>query len=291
MNRFCKTCALAVAAMLLFFIWQPVSHASVPGTNGVGRDVTVRVMTYNIHAGKGSDGQYDLSRIAGVIRDSGADIVGLQEVDVHWGSRSHYQSIIKRLADVLDMYYFFAPIYNLDPPQPGKPRRQYGVAVLSQYPIIHAANHNITRLSTQDENPSPKPAPGFAEAVIDVNGAKVSFYVTHLDYRGDPTVREMQVRDMMNIFSQNDRSQKILVGDMNAGPSAPELAPLFTNFQDAWSVTHDSPGYTYSAKNPVKRIDDIFVSPGIKVQSAHVIRTLASDHLPVTADVTLVRGP
>lgn len=291
MSRYRKAGISAVIAMLLCFMLQPVSHAAVPGSRGVGRTVTVRVMTYNIHAGIGTDGRYDLSRLAHVIHRSGASIIGLQEVDDHWGSRSRFQNVIKILAEKLNMHYFFAPIYNLSPLQSGDPNRKFGVAVLSKYPIIHATNHPITRLSTQVSNPSPVPAPGFAEAVVNVKGAKVSFYVTHLDYRSDPSVRKMQVSDMVNILSKNSRAQKILVGDMNAGPQAAELAPLFARFQDAWGVTYAEAGYTYPAIDPVKRIDDILTTPNIQVQSARVIDTLASDHRPVIADVTLVRGP
>ena len=40
----------------------------------------VGVLTYNIHSGVGGDGVYDLERIAGVVRRSGADIACLQEV-------------------------------------------------------------------------------------------------------------------------------------------------------------------------------------------------------------------
>ena len=40
----------------------------------------VGVLTYNIHSGVGGDGVYDLERIAGVVRRSGADVVCLQEV-------------------------------------------------------------------------------------------------------------------------------------------------------------------------------------------------------------------
>lgn len=39
----------------------------------------VGVLTYNIHSGIGTDGVYDVERIAGVIRRSKADIVCLQE--------------------------------------------------------------------------------------------------------------------------------------------------------------------------------------------------------------------
>jgi endonuclease/exonuclease/phosphatase family metal-dependent hydrolase len=271
------------------FVFLAVTNASALNEKAPGRNVDLRLMTYNIHAGIGTDGNYDIERIAEVIKDSNADVVGLQEVDVYWGSRSNFDNEIKILAERLDMYYFFAPIYDFEPVNEGGKRRQYGVAVLSKYPIIKEKNREITRLSTQDPNPTPKPSPGFAEVKINAKGAKFTFYVTHLDYRSDPIVREMQVRDMMNIFSETD-GNKVLVGDMNATPDSEELKPLFAAFQDAWSTLHHLPGYTFSAINPTKRIDYIFASEGIEVNNAEVIHTLASDHLPVIADVTLARG-
>ncbi|HTL30639.1 MAG TPA: endonuclease/exonuclease/phosphatase family protein, partial [Tepidisphaeraceae bacterium] len=41
----------------------------------------ITVLTYNIHHGAGTDGKYDLQRLADVIKKSGADLVALQEVD------------------------------------------------------------------------------------------------------------------------------------------------------------------------------------------------------------------
>ncbi|MFD2081642.1 hypothetical protein SAMN05421678_12849 [Actinopolymorpha cephalotaxi] len=53
-----------------------------------GSTVQLRVATYNIHAGLGQDNVFDLDRTAATIRALDADLIGLQEVDVHWGARS-----------------------------------------------------------------------------------------------------------------------------------------------------------------------------------------------------------
>ncbi len=178
-----KTKLIALCLVLLFLsIFTNLHNADASGK----KEVKAKVMTYNIHAGIGMDSQYNLSRIAGEIKESGADIIALQEVDVHWGSRSNYDDMINKLAEELNMFYFFAPIYDFDPLTEHEPRRQYGVGVLSKFPILKAKNHPITRLSTQDPNPLPAPAPGFLEVLLNIKGAKLSFYVTHLDFRPDP---------------------------------------------------------------------------------------------------------
>ena len=257
-----------------------------------GRQVPLRVATYNIHHGEGTDGQFDLARTAAAIRATGADVVGLQEVDVHWGPRSSWRDEARLLAEKLDMEVFFAPIYTLETPAEDQPPRKYGLAILSRYPIVHAENHEITRLSTLLPSPEPTLAPGFPEVVINVRGARVHVYNTHLDFRGDPTVRSMQVKDMLAIMAQDAGAQQVLLGDFNARPGSPELEPLWDHVEDAWKVADRDPGggNTYPSGDPVKRIDYITISPGIEVRSATVARTLASDHLPMIADLTVTRG-
>src|SRR5699024_1710306 len=276
---------LMTAATILFIPLSVSAQRDNENEMNMSNELEITVGTYNIQAGMNNDGKYDLDSTAETIRKSGADIIGLNEVDVHWGSRSEFDNVVKILANKLGMEYFFVPIYNLDPSNPEDPTRQYGVAILSKYPIVHAENHYMTRLSTQDPDPSPQLMPGFLQAQIHINGADVWFYVTHLDYRKDPYIREMQVEEMLGIISEHDHN--ILVGDMNAEPDAPELAPLFQTFQDAWASIHDSPGYTFPADDPVKRIDNVLLSPDIEIQSSQVIESLASDHFPVVANLIL----
>jgi len=256
------------------------------------------VATYNIHAGAGSDNVYDLDRTAAAIRALDADVVGIEEADVHWGDRSRWEDTVAALGDRLGMQTAFAPIYSLDPTTAGAPRREYGVALLSRHPIVAVENHDLTRLSTQDPNPTPGPAPGFLEATVQIRGARTHVYVTHLDYRGDPSVRRLQVADTLAILDDDpDGANQLLVGDFNADASAPELAPLWTRLQDAWAVAPvraGAPGRTYPATNPTKRIDFVTTSPDIDVldaTTAHDPTLLgASDHRAVAATVLLDQG-
>lgn len=265
-------------AMLMFLFATPAGAAPAGPS-----PVRLTVLSFNIHTGIGADGALDLSRTASAIRGTGADVVALQEVDVHWDARSDFRDQARDLAGMLGMRVFFAPIYDLDPLTPGAPRRQYGVAVLSRFPVLHTENHEITRLSTQDPDPVPKPAPGFAEAVVLVRGVPVHVYSTHLDYRADPAVRALQVADTLRIMA-GDRGPQVLLGDFNAEHEAAELAPLWTVLTDATPA-----GDTYPAEAPTKRIDFVTVSAGVGVRSATVPDTLASDHRPVLAELSVPR--
>jgi endonuclease/exonuclease/phosphatase family metal-dependent hydrolase len=228
-------------------------------------------MSWNIAAGHGN-----LARTAETIRAGNADIVALQEVDVRWSERSAFADQADSLAKLLGMSVRFGPIYSV--PDTSRSSRQFGVAILSRHPIVSWHNHEITRLSTQQQNAVPAKAPGFLEAVIDMRGTKVRVFSTHLDYRADPAVRRTQVGEMLDVIRQS-KMPTILAGDLNAPPSAPELQPLWI-LRDAASAW-DGGAMTYPAQSPTKRIDYVLVSDDFTVGDARVEPTDASDHRPV----------
>ncbi|MBO1514188.1 endonuclease/exonuclease/phosphatase family protein [Metabacillus bambusae] len=74
----------------------------------------IRVITFNIHHGKGIDKQVDLYRIAEVIEISDADIIGLNEVDKHFSKRSLYKNQISWLAKQLKLEHAFSPSLSIN---------------------------------------------------------------------------------------------------------------------------------------------------------------------------------
>src|SRR4051812_44008771 len=96
----------------------------VPHFSSSRRAKTLRVMTYNIQHGAGTDQKVNLPRLAEVINREHPDLVGLQEVD-RGVERTQHVDEIAELARMTKMEYAFA--YNLHY-QGG----QYGVAILSR---------------------------------------------------------------------------------------------------------------------------------------------------------------
>lgn len=254
-----------------WWILLPLISACATGTRSLDGCTPFSVMSWNIAAGGGN-----LARTAETIRASNADIAALQEVDVRWSDRSAFVDQADSLAKLLGMSARFAPIYSI--PDTLRRSREFGVAILSRYPIVSWRNHEITRLSTQQQNAVPAKAPGFLEAVIDVRGNRMRVFSTHLDYRADPAVRRMQVSEMLDIINVS-KMPTILAGDLNAPPDAPELQPLRA-LRDAASAW-DGGAMTYPARLPVKRIDYVLVSDDFTVTAARVEATDASDHRPV----------
>jgi endonuclease/exonuclease/phosphatase family metal-dependent hydrolase len=257
-----------------------VACAHLPPAASPG--IPLRVMTYNIRSGNGN-----LAGTADAIRASTPDLVALQEVDVHWAERSNFVDQADSLGRSLAMQVRFARIYQFAGARPQDPPREFGVALLSKFPIIDWSNHIITRLSTQETNPVPTPLPGFLEARVDVHGTPVRVFDTHLDYRSDPRVRQQQVTEMLTYVGDGS-APTLLFGDLNAPPDAPEIQPLLARLHDSWPNSA-GPGFTDPADQPRKRIDYVLVSKHFRVQSASVPVTLASDHRPVVVDLLLAR--
>lgn len=269
------TIRLLILRAALLAAGASTACAHLPGKQS---GLPLRVMTYNIRSGNG-----DLARIAETIRGFAPDVLGLQEVDVHWAERSNFVDQAHLLGELLHMEVRFAPIYTFPGTDSSRPARQFGVALLSKHPIVAWKNDTLTRLSTQVQNPVPGPAPGLLEATIAIGGDTVRVFNTHLDYRSDPAVRKQQVIEMLAHIGDTS-GPTVVLGDMNATPEATELQLLLQRVRDAWQRVAE-PGFTYPAEKPAKRIDYVLTTNHFRVRAASVPVTEASDHRPVVVDL------
>jgi endonuclease/exonuclease/phosphatase family metal-dependent hydrolase len=222
------------------------------------------IMTYNIHQGFGMDNRLDLWETADAVRQADPDILGLQEADA---GRVPSMSIdeVLWLSRTLNMYSAYGPSWD----------SSYGVAVLSKYPIIQETRHLLT---------SAKQQRSCLEASVDLGARTLTFYSAHLGLDSDE--RERQLDEVLS-HTLNAEAPKIIVGDFNANPDSHEIGRVLQQFDNAFELGGTGHGYTSPADAPVETIDYVFVSRGIQVTSAEVVDSLASDHLPVAAQVQL----
>jgi endonuclease/exonuclease/phosphatase family metal-dependent hydrolase len=239
---------------------------------------TLTVMTYNIHQGRDAGGVLDLDRVADVIRAQNADLVALQEVGRHWSADSAFRDQAADLGGLLSMEFVFAANLDRDPPEPGAPRRQYGTATLSSWPIRESHNILLPRASPENEQR------GLLVLDVELAGARFRLHDAHLGVSAQD--RKLQVAA---ILAEVDKATVpyALLGDFNAPPTAPELAPLFERLRDAWTLAGDGDGFTFPATDPTARIDDVLVPAQVGVSAARVPAELASDHRPLVAALAL----
>ena len=232
---------------------------------------TIRVMTYNIHVGVGMDKKLDLARIAKFINEQKPDLVGLQEVDRGVERTQRIDEIVE-LAKLTKMDYAFA--FNLKY-QGG----QYGVAILARRPIL-ATDHRLYKNLREAERR------GFIRAEVNIGGRVINFVTTHLDYQYEDG-RVFETQQLLDGL-RDVKGPLIVVGDFNEVPGGGAYKLMRQAFDDAWTLSQPSAeGFSYPADKPAKRIDYIWMrqSDGIRPKRAWVVQTLASDHVPVVADL------
>ncbi|GAA1321775.1 endonuclease/exonuclease/phosphatase family protein [Brachybacterium rhamnosum] len=275
----------------------------------------MRVATFNIHHGADARGRLDLTRTAAAIAATGADLVALQEVDVRFGVRSRDQDQASLLGEALGMHVRFGPAIVRGEGD------GYGVALLSRAPIGQAVMHVLPGA------PGPRPLReprGVLDARVEVPGAgPVRVLVTHLDH-DHRSHRDVQVREILRLVAE-DAGPVVLLGDLNADPSAPELAGLRRcGFRDAaievarqrrWGtvarapdgtppggapsraarvlslaravVPHGPVRATWPVRLPVRRLDAIWLRGPVRARELRVVRSTASDHRLIVAHLDL----
>ncbi len=238
--------------------------------------VTLRVMSYNLHHGEGLDGKLDLERIAKVIADAKAEIVGLQEVD-RGVERTQKRDLPTELAKLTGLTVQFDK--NI-----AHQGGDYGNAVLTRFPIMRAKNTHLKSFANGEQR-------GVQQLVLDVHGREILFMNTHLDARREPAEREHSATELRVIVAAAGTMPVILVGDFNAAPAAPSIAAVREFLTDSWTTLSKEPGFTIPVKKPNKRIDYIWITPAsITPVKMTVLHSEASDHLPIVAELRLEGG-
>ncbi len=252
--------------------------------------IPVRLVTFNTHHGVGSDERHDLPRLAKVLAAADADVICLQEVDRYFGSRSEDVDQALLLSRALDMQLAWGPAIDEEHPD-GAPK-QYGNALLSRLPILVSDVHRLPGTG------EPRSA---LRTMVELDGGLLWVTATHLT-TNSPQERADQVAALAALHTA-PMETGVVVGDFNTRPGSPELAPLRERFTDAWELApdradqagwrfwHSGHGETFPAKGPRKRIDQVWVSPGVEVTAAYVLDgDGASDHLPFVVDLAVRSG-
>lgn len=235
-------------------------------------DVTLNVLTFNIHSALGPNGGLDLEQIAREIESWDPDIVLMQEIDRY---RNHSGGIDQPawFADRLGMHYSYGPNES-----PGN--GQIGNATLSRFPILDQSN---THLPNQ---PGLKDAllRGLLHTSIEVGDTAVSIYNTHLQ----PAYDSLKL-SQMQVVAQSlaaDPQPMILGGDFNATSSSQVMSLAGQYLDDVWDSVGAGPEGTSPGAHRA-RIDHVLYSSSFVPGTARTIESAVSDHRAVGATLTL----
>ena len=240
-------------------------------------DVTLRVLTFNIHSGLGPHG-LGLEQIAREIESWDADVVLMQEVD------------------------------QFRAPQPGHRRdrlvrgpARHELRRTAGTPATASAARSVTgrsRGSRSSTSPTPtcrtSPASrtrcqrGVLRTSIQVGETVVSIYNTHLQPAYD-RLKLSQARVVGGAVAA-DPQPKILGGDFNAVSGSAVMSAAQPVLDDAWESVGAGPDGT-SPNAHKARIDHLLYSSPFVPQTARTIESAVSDHRAVGAAFTLPGDP
>jgi endonuclease/exonuclease/phosphatase family metal-dependent hydrolase len=239
----------------------------------------MRILSWNIHGGLGTDGKHDLGRVADVLEQSGCDAAALQEVgDPHRASAHETADHASWLARRLGWHVAYGPNLVLA----GRP---YGNAILSRYPIANARNYD---LSVEGREPR-----GCLRADLELPGGRsLHLFDLHLGLSGGERRRQATMLLSADLLRDAALTAPLVVcGDFNMWSPLPGpiLRLLRSHLRDA-AAELGTRNATWPSRFPLIRLDRAYVDAGVSLSGCGVVndqRTRsASDHLPVWVDLT-----
>lgn len=230
------------------------------------------LLTYNIrHGAPYNSDVINLNNIAAVIKQSKADVVALQEVDVNTERSDNVVDQIdqaKKLAELLGMEYYFSKSIDYR-------GGEYGNAILSKFPLSNKRRLDLPAVAGGEQR-------SIALATVTLpDGKTFEFGSTHFDLN---TIR-LQQAEFLNSLSIEMKKPLFIGGDFNATPESEEMVKLKKEFNFSCMGNCQ---FTIPVVNPTKAIDFIVYNSLAKqtyslLSGISMTGQYASDHLPVVA--------
>lgn len=227
----------------------------------------MRLVSYNVHGCVGRDGRRDPERVARVLRELDAAVVGLQEVDSRPGTASASLQL-----DHLAQSAGYAAIPG---PTIVAHDRSYGNALLVRSPVQDTRRHDISV-------PGREPR-GVLEVRLEVEGRPLRVLVTHFGLRARE--RADQARRVVELLaSPRAGVTLVLMGDLNQWfPWGGAIGRIHRRLGRAPAPP------TFPACLPLLALDRVWVVPRPPGARGWVVRegaaATASDHLPLVVDL------
>ena len=230
----------------------------------------LNVMTFNTqHCMNFLTREIDYAVMAEAILASKPDVVSLNEMRGK-GTAEGYDAQVDILAEKTGMQGYFAEAIRLDGDNP------YGNGLLTRFPIKSAEVFPIPVPKEKNYN-------GYYEdrcllkAVLDAEGEKLTVMVVHVGLNPDEAERAIDT-----ILENLPDERCVLMGDFNLTPDSPFIERIKERMKDAAAYIRGECA-THPSDAPRDKIDYIFVTKDIEIESAEIPKIVASDHRPHTA--------
>lgn len=248
---------------------DPVEPLVLAGQNRLGSlngATSLRVATFNIHAGVGRDGIRDLGRTATALSD--LDVAALQEVRNPLLGLHGPQ--VRDVAEKLGMAWLFVPA------EKRWWRNDYGNGLLTRVPLADCVRIPLPTPSRQR----------FRAALLtnfEFGGRTVHLLAVHIDKDMEANTHDIQLRTVFDLFLSL-REPAILLGDLNEFGTHPEFVRLLGT-AGVHNALADIPRPTVKS-NPI----DWIITRGFRTVHAEWRPTPSSDHPVACAELALSGG-
>ena len=231
---------------------------SILGINACNRksETYVTVVAYNVlkFTGWPAENMPDKSQMPKLM----AEELTKYSPDIINFSESPDESVVRSVADLLNMNYAFLPSGG-----------NWPGAVLTRFEIVNSENAPLIN--------KPRPEDLFTrhwgKVVIELpNKELISVHSAHLHPHDNPVSAEIRQREIAEIIKsmENDlKSDKsiLVIGDLNHTPAMPEYNQwMNAGLKDTYAVSGIGDGLTIRADTPSKRIDFILAAGPIAEQ-------------------------
>lgn len=241
----------------------------------------INILTYNIQHGLDYKlNKYDkirkinLEKIANVIKNSKADIVGLNEVYNYGKDNIDRCEQTKKLANLANIKNFaFAEAIKV------RGTDTYGNAFLSKFDIESIKTIKVPSPDVHTEDVYYEDRV-LLKADVNINGKILSCFITHFGLANEEQERMFEV---VKKEIEKTNNPYIFMGDFNMTDDS----YIIEKIKEMMNITIPNPIPTFNSIEPFKRIDYIFLSKDIKLIESEVINVIASDHLPVKAIIEI----
>ncbi|KJF45438.1 endonuclease/exonuclease/phosphatase family protein [Draconibacterium sediminis] len=259
--------------LILSILTLVLTFNTLTAQNTSDEEIMVRVLTFNILHGATTKGDFDLDKIASVIKSTNPDLVALQEVDFKTNRAKNYDLVTE-----LGWRTKMAPLFGIAMPYDGG---GYGEGILTKMPILSSKNVPLPH------SPNNEPRAALQVLVQLESGDTISFIGTHLEHQENSTDRIDQVKTINEVFAPC-KYPTILAGDLNATPNSEPISIL----KEYWTANDQKGAFTYPSNDPEIKIDYIFFRPAGKwqvVETEVICDEIASDHCAVLSVLRLIK--
>jgi endonuclease/exonuclease/phosphatase family metal-dependent hydrolase len=239
-----------------------------------------RIVTYNVHKGRGLDRKINPARVLHVLRELDADIIALQEV-----------RCIKGEAPDCDQSHFFATAlsYHYCVAEAGLLRSgKYGNVVLSRTPVRAVQTYDLSWRGFGRRS--------CLRADIELAGGQLlHVFNVHLGLAFGE--RRHQARKLVSssiLGSADLQGPRVVLGDFNDWTRGLTSRLLGTELESVDVRHHIGKRRSYPGVLPLVHLDHIYFDDALQLQrlTLHRSRTalIASDHVPLMAEFSLPNG-